>query len=229
MATANRSRLLEIEFPGCLKWMGMRSTWLGTKFSYPLSCDDKSGRCRLVYGRGIAEATRWLIMRVPHLGDDTVFQRQHPKLDTSIGLRIGATKVWHFVSFDATIFISTTHNCYDRLSSSIHPRDRHWFTMYRIMELGHEVLADDAVLTYGLDGESSVVGEPFWRSFDAHEPRQEVRFLCRSLQAVECALTAAYKAGTEAYILSIKFGQWASIYWVHHRLGMRWIFLMALH
>jgi hypothetical protein len=54
------------------------------------------------------------------------------------------------------------------------------------MGLGHKVLAGDAVLTSGLDGESSVVGEPFWRTFDAHdttqEVRQEVRFLRRSLQ-----------------------------------------------
>ena len=54
------------------------------------------------------------------------------------------------------------------------------------MGLGHKVLADDAVLTPGLDGESSVVGEPFWRSCDAHElqqeVQQEVRFLRRRLQ-----------------------------------------------
>ncbi len=36
-------------------------------------------------------------------------------------------------------------------------------------------LVNDAVLTSGLKGESSVVGEPFRRSFDAHELRQEVR------------------------------------------------------
>jgi hypothetical protein len=35
-------------------------------------------------------------------------------------------------------------------------------------------LVNDAVLT-GLDGESSVVEEPFWRSFDAHELQQEIR------------------------------------------------------
>ena len=108
-------------------------------------------------------------MRIPHLSDETVFRRQHPKLDPSIGSRIGATKVQHLVSYHAIIFISTTHDCYDRLSSPIHSRERHWFTKYRIMGLGHEVLAGDAVLTSGLDGESSVVGEPFWRSFDAHE------------------------------------------------------------
>ena len=121
-------------------------------------------------------------MRIPHLSDDTVFQRQHPQLDLSIGSRIGATKVRHLVSFDAIIFISTTHDCYDRSSSPIHPRDRQWFTKYLIMGLGHKVLAGDAVLTSGLDGESSVVGEPFWRSFDAHDTTQEVRFLRRSLQ-----------------------------------------------
>ena len=71
-------------------------------------------------------------------------------------------------------FISTTHDCYDRSSSPIHPRKRHWFTKYSIMGLGHKVLAGDAVLTSGLDGESIVVGEPFWRSFDAHELRQRV-------------------------------------------------------
>ncbi len=90
-------------------------------------------------------------------------------------------KVQHLVSYDAIIFIITTHNCYDCLSSPIYPRDRHWFTKYRIMGLGHEVLAGDAVLTSGLDGESSVVGEPFWRSFDSNdttqEVLQEVRFL----------------------------------------------------
>ena len=121
-------------------------------------------------------------MRIPHLSDDTVFRRQHPKLDPSKGLRIGATKVRHLVSFDAIIFISTTHDCYDCSSSPIHPSDRHWFTKYCIMGLGHKVLAGDAVLTSGLDGESSVVGEPFWRSFDAHDMTQEVRFLRRSLQ-----------------------------------------------
>ena len=100
-------------------------------------------------------------MRVPHLGEATVFRRQHPKLDPSIGLRIGATKVQHLVRYHAIIFISTTHDCYDRSSSPIHPGDRHWFTKYRIMGLGHEVLAGNAVLTSGLDGESSAVGEPF--------------------------------------------------------------------
>ena len=54
--------------------------------------------------------------------------------------------------------------------------------MYRIMRLGHEVLAGDAVLWSGFDAASSVVGELFWRSFDAHELQQEVRFLRRSLQ-----------------------------------------------
>ena len=54
------------------------------------------------------------------------------------------------------------------------------------MGLGHEVLAGNAVLRSGLDGEISIVGEPFWRSFDAHKLQQEVqkkvRFLLRSLQ-----------------------------------------------
>jgi hypothetical protein len=190
MATADRSQLLEIEFPGCLKWMGMRSTWFGTKLFYPLNCNNKLGRCRLVYGCWIAGATRWLIMRIPHLSDDTVFRQQHPKLDPSIGSRIWATKVRHLVSFDAIILISTTHDCYDCLSSSIHPRDRHWFTKYRIMGLGHKVLAGDAVLTSGLDGESSVVGEPFWRSFDANDMTQEVRFLHRSLRELSEAVDA---------------------------------------
>ena len=54
--------------------------------------------------------------------------------------------------------------------------------MYRIMGLGHEVLAGDAVLWSRFDGGSSVVGELFWRSFDAHELGQEVRFLRRILQ-----------------------------------------------
>ena len=58
------------------------------------------------------------------------------------------------------------------------------------MGLGHEVLANDAVLTAGLDGESSVVGEPFWRSFDAHELRQEVRFLRKSLRELSEAVDA---------------------------------------
>ena len=161
MATANRSQLLEIEFPGCLKWMGMRSTWFGTKLFYPLSCDDKLGRCQLVYGRGIAEATHWMIMRIPHLSDDTVFWRQHPKFDPSKGSRIGATKVRHLVSFDAIIFISTTHDFYDCSSSPIHPRDRHRLTKNRIMGLWHKVLAGDAVLTSWLDGgRRSLVGEP---------------------------------------------------------------------
>ena len=61
------------------------------------------------------------------------------------------------------------------------------------MGLGHEVLANDAVLTSGLDGESSVVGEPFWRSFDAHELRQEVRFLRKSLR--ELSETVDAQAG----------------------------------
>ncbi len=62
------------------------------------------------------------------------------------------------------------------------------------MVLGHEVLANDAVLTSGLDGESSVVGEPLWRSCDAHELRQEVqqevRFLRRSLRELSEAVDA---------------------------------------
>ena len=45
-------------------------------------------------------------------------------------------------------------------------------------------------LTSGLDGESSVVGEPFWRSFDAHELRQEVRFLRKSLRELSEAVDA---------------------------------------
>ena len=95
-------------------------------------------------------------MITPFLSDETVIRRQHPKLDPSIGSRIGATRVQHLVSYHAIIFISTTHDCYDRSSSPIHPRERHWLTKYRIMGLGHEVLAGDAVLTSGLDGESSV-------------------------------------------------------------------------
>ena len=75
------------------------------------------------------------------------------------------------------------------------------------MGLGHKVHAGDAVLMSGLDGEVALWGTLFWRSFDAHELQQEVRFLRRSLQAVDCVLTAAYKAGTEAYILSVMFGQ----------------------
>ena len=70
---------------------------------------------------------RWLIMRVPHLGEATVFRRQHSKLDPSKGSRICVSKVRHLVSCHAIIFISTTHDCYDRLSSPIHLRDRHWF------------------------------------------------------------------------------------------------------
>ena len=120
----------------------------------------------------------------------TVFRQQQPNLDPSIGSRIWAKKVRHLVSFDAIILISTTHDCYDCLSSSIHPRDRHWFTKYHIMGLVHKVLAGDAVLTSGLDGESSVVGEPFWRSFDAHDMTQEVRFLRRSLRELSEAVDA---------------------------------------
>jgi hypothetical protein len=58
------------------------------------------------------------------------------------------------------------------------------------MGLGHKVLAGDAVLTSGLDGESSVVGEPFWRSFDANDMTQEVRFLHRSLRELSEAVDA---------------------------------------
>jgi hypothetical protein len=58
------------------------------------------------------------------------------------------------------------------------------------MGLGHEVLAGDAVLMSGLDGESSVVGEPFWRSFDAHDMAQEVWFLGRSLWELSEAVDA---------------------------------------
>jgi hypothetical protein len=62
------------------------------------------------------------------------------------------------------------------------------------MGIRHEVLANDAVLTSGLDGESSVVGEPFWTSFDAHElrqeVRQEVRFLRKSLREPSEAVDA---------------------------------------
>ena len=42
------------------------------------------------------------------------------------------------------------------------------FTMYRIMGIGHKVLAGDAVLWSGLDGgRSSVVGDPL-EVFEAH-------------------------------------------------------------
>ncbi len=98
-------------------------------------------------------------MRIPHLSDDMVFRRQHPKLDPSIGSRIGATNVRHLVSFYAIIFISTTHDCYDCLSTPIHLRDRHWLDHVCIAGLGHTVLAGDAVLWSGFDGgRRSVVG-----------------------------------------------------------------------
>ena len=162
-----------------------------------------------------------------------VFRRQHPKLDPSIGSRIGATKVQHLVSYHAIIFISTTHDCYDRSSSPIHPRERHWFTKYRIMGLGHEVLAGDAVLTSGLDGESSVVGEPIWRSLDAHELQKKrsgsyVEAYRRGLRDKSVRVHfqdphnyhVLWNRGLEKwYILSIMFGQWALIDWASNRLG----------
>jgi len=50
-----------------------------------------------------------------------------------------------------------------------------WPSMMRSTKESPVYLVNDAVLTSGLDGENSIVEEPFWRSFDAHELRQEVR------------------------------------------------------
>ena len=43
------------------------------------------------------------------------------------GYGICASRLQHLVSFHVFIFIFTTHDCYDRLSSPVHLRDRHWF------------------------------------------------------------------------------------------------------
>jgi hypothetical protein len=237
MATSDWSQLLDIEFPGVLMCMGMRSTWFGTKLFYLLSCNNKSGRCQLVYGCGIAEATRWLIMRIPHLSDDTIFWRQHPKLDPSIGSRIRATKVRHSVSYNAMIFISTTHKCYDCLSSPIHPRDRHLLTKYRIMGLGHEVLARDcdAVLTSGLDGEVALWGTHFggllmlmiWhKRYNKRNDKRSgsyveaYRSCWRQLMLKRLVPTLGGCVWVRTMRkISIMFGQWALIDQVGHRVG----------
>ena len=59
--------------------------------------------------------------------------------------------------------------------ASASPAIQCWPLMMRSTKESLVYLVNDAVLTSGLDGENSIVEEPFWRSFDAHELQQEIQ------------------------------------------------------